>query len=98
MQAIYGTAIARRFCRQSPVAGLAAARCSNFQLQLTTSPASQWKSEVRSWKLGIVIAILGGSSRDRIADNLQQPSAIASGSSCRCTLRQLPTSTYKFIS
>ena len=59
------------------MAGLAAARCGNFQLQLTTSPASQWKLEVRSWKLGAAIAILGGPSRDRIADNLRQPSAIA---------------------
>ena len=42
------------------MAGLAAARCGNFRLQLTTSLASQWKSEVRSWKLGVAIAILGG--------------------------------------
>ncbi|MEH2201897.1 hypothetical protein [Nostoc sp.] len=32
-------------------AGLAAARCGNFQLKLTTSLASCWKSEVESWKL-----------------------------------------------
>ncbi|WP_146195871.1 hypothetical protein [Nostoc commune] len=48
------TAIPRRFCTQSAAAGFAAARCGNFRLQLTTSPASQWKSEVRSWKLGSV--------------------------------------------
>ncbi|WP_181154321.1 hypothetical protein [Nostoc sp. 'Peltigera membranacea cyanobiont' N6] len=41
------------------MAGLAAPRCGNFQLQLTTSPANQWKSEVRRWKLGVAIAILG---------------------------------------
>ncbi|MEH2262416.1 hypothetical protein [Nostoc sp.] len=40
MQTIYGTAIAQRFCTQSAAAGLGAARCGNFQLQLTTSPAS----------------------------------------------------------
>ncbi|MCC5599138.1 hypothetical protein [Nostoc favosum] len=40
------TAIARRFCTQSAAAGLAAARCGNFQLQLPTSLASWWKLEV----------------------------------------------------
>ncbi|MEH2282780.1 MAG: hypothetical protein V7K90_15865 [Nostoc sp.] len=34
------------FCTQSAAASLAAARCGNFQLQLTTSLASCWKSEV----------------------------------------------------
>ncbi|MEH2399667.1 hypothetical protein [Nostoc sp.] len=48
------SAIARRFCTRSPVAGLAAARCGNFRLQLTTSLTSWWKLEVRSWKLGSV--------------------------------------------
>ncbi|MBN3875144.1 MULTISPECIES: hypothetical protein [unclassified Nostoc] len=41
-------AIARRFCTQSAEAGLTAARCGNFRLQLTTSLASWWKLEVRS--------------------------------------------------
>ncbi|MEH1786818.1 MAG: hypothetical protein V7L23_14865 [Nostoc sp.] len=41
--------------RASPsgAAALGAARCGNFQLQLTTSLTSWWKSEVRSWKLAV---------------------------------------------
>ncbi|MEH2322778.1 MAG: hypothetical protein V7K32_04110 [Nostoc sp.] len=51
MSLYYPSAIARRFFTQSAEAGLGAARCGNFQLQLTTSLASFWKSEVGSWKL-----------------------------------------------
>ncbi|MDZ8227095.1 hypothetical protein [Nostoc sp. ChiVER01] len=51
--------IARRFCTQSAAAGLGAARCNNFQLQLTTSPASWWKLEVKtgSYIYSIAIAV-----------------------------------------
>ncbi|MHC5676629.1 hypothetical protein [Nostoc sp.] len=89
-------AIARRFCTQSPVAGLAAARCGNFQLQLTTSPASQWKLEVRSWKLGVAIAFLAGHraiALQTIYGSLQR-SLMAGLAAARCGnfQLQLPTS------